>query len=125
MSGSARSTEWAREILTGRMLWRPVGVVLALWAWFGWLTPWFTALLPYGREVRVPNPAIFILGAALLGHLSAVVVTMMDAPGTTAAVWRLIALLGTLVAGWWAYVAAPLGGLAGTEAAERVQWQAT
>jgi hypothetical protein len=107
------------------MLWRPLGVTLALWACFGWMTPWFTALLPYGREVRIPNPAAFILAAALLGHLSAAVVQWLGAPGLTAAGARLLALLGTLGAGWWAFVAAPLGGLAASAAAERSHWQAT
>ena len=125
MNGAARSSAWAREVLTGRMIWRPLGVGFALWAWFGWLTPWFTALLPYGHEARVPNPAFFILGAALLGHVTAVAIARVDASGMTAAVWRLIALLGTLAGGWWAYVGAPLGALARSAAAERVQWQAT
>ncbi len=125
MNAPVRSAEWARAAFSGRVLWRPLGVTLALWAAFGWLTPWFIALLPYGHEMRIPNPAIFILVAALLGHGSMAVVTWFGAPGMTSAGVRLLVLLGTLGAGWWAYVATPLGGLAASAAAERSQWQAT
>ncbi len=111
MNRSAQSTEWAREILAGQVLWRPLGVTFALWAWFGWLTPWFTALLPYGREARVPQSGDLHPGCRVArslergrrdddGHA--------ENDGGSLAADRSSGR--TLAVGWWAYVAAPLGG---------------
>jgi len=125
MIASARATEWAREMLTGRVIWRPLGVAFSLWARVGWVIPWFVALLPYGRELSTPYPAALVIAAALLGHLSAWVMMVLDAPGVLAASGRLVILLATLGLGLWSYVAVPLAHAAGAPSAERMEWQAT
>ena len=122
MNAPARSTQWAREVLAGRVVWQPLGVMVSLWAWFGWLTPWFAALLPHRSGAQAPNAAVFIMGAALLGHASAALVNRMNLPGVTAAAGRLLVLLVVLGGAWWAYIGMPAGG---PMADGRSQWQAT
>ena len=125
MRASERGTEWARERLTARVILRPLGVGLSLWARVGWVIPWFVALLPYGDGVRTPYPATVVIAAALLGHLSAWVMMVLEAPGILAAGGRLVALLATLGVGLWSYVALPLANSAGAASAGRMQWQAS
>ena len=108
MSPTTRSTEWASEALLGRVVWRPLGVILSLWAWFGWLTPWFAAVLPERSETPVPNGAFFILGTALLGHASAALVSRMNLARLTAGAMRLLVLLVVFGAAWWAYIGGPM-----------------
>jgi hypothetical protein len=125
MSAGVQRTEWAREMLTGRVVWRPLGVALSLWARVGWVIPWFVAGLPYGPGLRTPYPGMMVLVAGLIGHLSAWVVVALDAPGLMAAGGRLVALLATLGVGLWTYVAVPLAHATGDPGAEQMQWQAT
>ena len=118
MRPTTRSMEWAREALMGRVVWRPLGVVLSLWAWFGWLTPWFAALLPERSKTPAPNGAFFIMGAAVLGHASAALVTRMNLARLTAGAARLMVLLVVFGAAWWTYVGGPTADAASP-------WQAT
>jgi hypothetical protein len=107
MSAPARSAQWTREALAGRLVWQPLGVVLSLWAWFGWLTPWFAALLPQRSEGQAPHVAVFVMCAALLGYASAAMVNRMNLPGLMAAAGRLLVLLAVLGAAWRAYIGFP------------------
>lgn len=101
MSASDRSDRWRGDVLVGRAVWRPFGAALSLWAWFGWLTPWFAGLIPLGDPGRLPSASIFILGAALLGHASARLADRSDLPGPSAVLLRLAVLLAMLGAAWW------------------------
>ena len=121
MSAPGRSTQWARELLAGRLVWQPLGAMLSLWAWFGWLTPWFGALLPQRSQGQAPTAAVFIMGAALLGYASAAIVNRMNLPGLTAAAGRLLALLVVLGPAWWTCVGDPPRGPAAEGGS---QWQA-
>jgi len=124
VSARARGTESAREMLTSRVVWRPLGVAFSLWARVGWVIPWFVALLPYGRQLGTPYPAALVIAAALLGHLSAGLMMVLDAPAVLAASGRLVVLLATLGLGLWSFVAVPLAHAADGPSAERMQWQA-
>jgi hypothetical protein len=100
MSAPARSSQWARELLAGRAVWQPLGVILSLWAWFGWLALWLAALLPERSGLRSPNAAVFIIAAALLGHASATVANRLNLSRLTAATSRLLVLLILLGTAW-------------------------
>lgn len=103
MTAAAHGADRARQALAGRLIGKPLGIALGLWARVGWLAPWMLAFLPAVQSGTTPHLALMLLMAALLGYFSAWLAAVLDAPGLMASAIRLAFLLALLGLGMWAY----------------------